>query len=212
MTIFMYLFLPLILTLFCFCYRSKKNIPVLYIGIMASIILCAIKMLFFYSHRIVPYSFTENFVYFLIRETLLPSVIIYGLFFCFSKDTLEFKLCSVFPLLTSFYVIYMPFCIVNAASGYMNSFSLFIKPILIGIMLITLGLSAREIFKYLQNKKYLFVSVYSLVIIIYLLVPAALESLYLINTSIIWSIICTVLYSAFPITLSVLKTLKIIKQ
>ena len=212
MTIFMYLLLPLILTLFCFCYKSRRNVPVIYMGIMASVIFCAVKMLFFYSHRIVAFSFSENFIYFLIRESFIPIVVICGLFFIFSKDEMEFKINSIFPLLTSFYIIYMPFVIYNSPSGYLNSFSLFVKPILYAVMLITIGISSKEIFKFIKNKNYLFVIIFASVVIIYLLIPAALESVYLITTSILWCVIGLVVYSAFPVIISILKTLKITKK
>ena len=212
MTIFMYLLLPLILTLFCFCYRSRKNVPIIFMGAMAAIILCAVKMLFFYSHRIVPFSFMENFSFFLIRESFLPAIIIYGLLLIFSKDTLDFKTYSVFPLLTSFYAIYMPYSIYNSPSGYFNSFSLFIKPISYAIMLISIGILSKEIGKNIKAKKFLFVALYVLAAIVCLIIPSILESYYLITTKLLVVIIITICFGAFPITYSVLKVLGKIKE
>ena len=199
MTIFMYLLLPLILTLFCFCYRTRKNVPIIFMGTMASIILCAIKMLFFYSHRIVPYSFTENLSYFLIRESLLPALFLYALFLIFSRDSMEFKTFAVFPLLTSFYMIYLPYVIYNCPSGNMNSFSLLLKPIIYAIMLISIGIFAKETEKAIKNKKYYFVVIYILASIIFLVIPSVLESWYLVTTKIVGVILCTVVSSSVTI-------------
>lgn len=208
----MFLFLPLVLTLYCFCYKSRKNVPVIYLGVLSAVIVCAFKMLFFYSHRIVPYAFGENFVYFLIRESLLPSLILYGLFFLFSKDEMKFKVNAIFPLVLSFYIVFLPYVIFNSPSGYKNPFSLIIKPIVYSLMIVMLGICGKKIYKFSTEKKYLLVVLFAFIAIVFMCAPAALETWYLLTTSYLWIILATVGYGAYPITYLILKALGKIEE
>ena len=76
----MFLLLPLVLAAWCFYKKDSHLIPVIFIGAVVAVLVCGFKAFFLYSHRIIPYSFQTNVMYLLIRQTLLPVILVYGLF------------------------------------------------------------------------------------------------------------------------------------
>ena len=80
-----------------------------------------------HAHRIVPYSLTGNFVYFLIRQTILPVVIVYGLFFAVSRDSVEYKVKSFLPLMLCFYMAFLPYTVVSSGSAIVPAYMIFVK-------------------------------------------------------------------------------------
>ena len=91
MMIFTFLFLILALAGCCLVTRKRSVIPVISCGATAAVLVCAFRTFFLYAHRVIPYSFGENFAFLLIRQAVLPILILYGLFFLLSRDSLEFK-------------------------------------------------------------------------------------------------------------------------
>ena len=152
----MFLLFPLLLAAWCFYKKDSHLIPVIVTGIVAAVLVCGFKAFFLYSHRIIPYSFERNVLYLLVRQTLLPVVLLYGIFFAWSKDSISYKIESFFPLLISFYMLYLPYTIISTSDGLYTSFPLFVKPVLFVVMIFSLGLSAKHIEKTLKNKKIFF--------------------------------------------------------
>lgn len=194
MYFFLLIFLPLVLTAYCFYVRNKTIAPVIFIGIMSSVIFCGFKMLFMYSHRVVPYSFIENLFYFLVKQTLLPCAVLYGLYFLVTKDDEEYKVNAVFPLLISFYIVFLPYTELTADSKKYTWFALFFKPFIILSMIVLLACCARFIYKAVKSSlrpqlvKGILFAVFALVM------PAVIESFYIIHTEIFIVIILAVLY------------------
>ena len=155
MYLFMFLLFPLLLAAWCFYKKDAHLIPAILLGLIAAVLVCGFRAFFLYSHRIIPYSFESNVWYLLIRQTLLPVILLYGIFFIWSKDTVSYKVEALFPLLVSFYMFYLPYTIVSASDHIYTTFPLFIKPVLFAVMLFSLGLAAKHIEKTLVNKKYL---------------------------------------------------------
>ena len=201
------------LVLYKFCYRKNKIFPFVCLGLISSFVVCAVEMFFFYPHRIVPFSFAYNFIYFLVKECFLPAVVVYGVFFLISKDTIEYKIDGIFPLEISFYMIFCPYTIINSSSGYMEPFSLFLKPIIYVAMFGAVEILAREMYKSIKSKvKIWMAAIYAVIILVYLVGPAAIESLYLMNTKFWLSIILTLCYVAYPVTYEVLNVISKIKD
>ena len=73
-------------------------VPVIAIGILTGIIVCACQSFFTFAHRVIPYNFMDNYLYLLFRQTILPLFILYLVFFLVSKDELQFKIDSFLPL------------------------------------------------------------------------------------------------------------------
>ena len=65
MLLFSFLLLPLLITWFCFYYKNRKVSSVIVFGAFAAILVCGFRAFFTFSHRVIPYDFTEIFIYFL---------------------------------------------------------------------------------------------------------------------------------------------------
>lgn len=209
----MYLILPLVLVLFCLCYRESKSLPLIFIGFMSAVIFCAVRMIFFFDHRIIHYSYMANFLYLLFRETLLPSLILYGVFFLISKDEMKYKISAIFPLEISFYIAFLPYQIINSSALPTSSFYLIIKPLIFIIMFATINIFAHDIYVTPKNKENLWkIILFSFLILVALGIPAAIESLYLVTTCLWLSILCTVAFAGYGGTRLVFMLIEKLKE
>ncbi len=192
----MLLLLPLILAAWCFYKKDSHLIPVIATGIIVAVLVCGFRAFFLYSHRIIPFSFGKNMWYLLMRQILLPVLLLYGLFLLVSRDKLSYKIEALFPLLISFYMLYLPYTILSSSENIITSFPLFIKPVLFTVMIFSLGLSVKHIEKTVKAKKYIFTVIWALICIISLFVPSILETMYILNMSYFLIIILSGIYSA----------------
>lgn len=199
MILFASLLLPVFLIGYFIIKKDKSIIMPVSIGVITALLVCLFRMFFVYAHRIIPYSFSQNFIYFILRQSVLPVFIIYGLFFLFSKDSLEYKIKMCFPLLVSFYMIYLPYIIITSSEGLYSFYPLFVKPVVFLMMIIVFSLCIEKIFDLFNNKKYVFFGLYILLMIAYLVIPAVFDSLYIIDTDIFIMSISSIIYCILPI-------------
>lgn len=192
----MFLLLPLILAAWCFYKKDSHLIPVIFTGAVAAVLVCGFKAFFLYSHRIIPYSFESNVLYLLVRQTLLPVILLYGIFFVWSKDKISYKVEAFFPLLISFYMLYLPYTIVSTSEGLYTSFPLFVKPVLFVVMIFSLALSAKHIEKTVRNKKYVFTVIWGIIALISVVVPSLLEGMYILDMNYLLLLVLSAVYSA----------------
>ncbi len=196
MYLFMFLLLPLILAAWCFYKKDSHLIPVIFTGAVAAVLVCGFKAFFLYSHRIIPYSFESNVIYLLVRQTLLPVILVYGIFFAWSKDEVSYKVEAFFPLLISFYMLYLPYTIISTSEGLYTTFPLIVKPVLFVVMIFSLALSAKHIEKTVKNKKYAFAVIWGIIGIVSVLVPSILEGMYILDMSYFLILVLSGVYSA----------------
>ena len=192
----MFLLLPLILLAWCFYKKDLHLLPVIFTGMLAAVFVCGFKAFFLYSHRIIPYSFSSNVLYLLIRQTLLPVILLYGIFFAWSKDKVSYKVEAFFPLLISFYMLYLPYTIISTSEGLYTSFPLFVKPVLFVVMIFSLGLSAKHVEKTVRNKKYLFSVIWIIIGLVSVFVPSLLEGMYILDMNYFLLLVLSGVYSA----------------
>ena len=192
----MFLLLPLILAAWCFYKKDSHLIPVIFTGAVAAVLVCGFKAFFLYSHRIIPYSFESNVIYLLVRQTLLPVILVYGIFFAWSKDEVSYKVEAFFPLLISFYMLYLPYTIISTSEGLYTTFPLIVKPVLFVVMIFSLALSAKHIEKTVKNKKYAFAVIWGIIGIVSVLVPSLLEGMYILDMSYFLILVLSGVYSA----------------
>ncbi|MCR4734975.1 MAG: hypothetical protein K5829_08235 [Treponema sp.] len=208
MLVFLFTVLPIALIFFLLSSKNRSNRFLVLLGIICAALLCIVKALFVFAHRIVPAAFGQNYLFYLMNEYFLPQFILYGLFFLISKDKLDFKLKSYFPLLTSFYALYMPYCIISATESEVYSgFSIFVKPMLYLAMLTQCGLSFYA-FTSEKKKSVLKIIISILLLIVYLFVPAIIETLYIMNMLPVLFIIISVIYIALPFVNILIKVIK----
>ena len=200
----MFLLLPLVLAAWCFYKRDSHLLPVIFTGAVAAVLVCGFKAFFLYSHRIIPYSFESNVLYLLIRQTLLPVILLYGLFIVWSKDKISYKVEAFFPLLISFYMLYLPYTIVSTTEGLYTSFPLFVKPVLFVVMIFSLALSAKHIEKSIRNKKIIFAIIWILIGLVSVIIPSLLEGMYILDMNYLLVLVLSAVYSALLPVLFVL--------
>ena len=205
MYLFMFLLLPLILTAWCFYKKDTHMIPVIFTGLITAVLVCGFRAFFLYSHRIIPLSFATNMIYLLVRQTLLPVVVLYGVFFLVSKDTVSYKVEAIFPLLISFYILYLPYTILSTSEKIITTFPLLVKPVLFTVMIFSLALSAKHIEKTVTGKKYFSCTVWILISLVCVVFPSVMETMYLLDKSyflilILSGVYCLVLPGLFIVS------------
>lgn len=208
MLLFMFLLLPVVLAGYCFYRKDSKMIPSIFIGLMSAVLVCLFRTFFLYAHRVIPYSLGSNIGYLLIRQTLLPVLILYGIFIAVSKDGLEYKGKAVFPLLTSFYMVYLPYSIITTSEGLYSGFSIFVKPLLFAFMILFVSFCAIRIVKAIEDKKIIFIILYSVAALLYLFMPVLIESYSIINENMVLQVILSIVYCLVPAGIQTVLILK----
>lgn len=208
MLLFLISLLPLFLIGYCLKVRTQKVVPVIFTGAFTAVIVCAWKMLFVLSHRIIPYSFSQNFVYFLVKETLIPAVILYAIYFLISKDNVEFKINTYLPLELSFYSVYLPYCVISSTSSAYSGFSIFIKPMIFAMMIAETGVALRDIYRGVTANKKGDVVLNIILILFFMAMPPVIEAIYSLNYSlwILWG--SSAVYLILPAVLYLLNKRK----
>lgn len=196
MYLFMLLLLPLILAAWIFYKKNPHMIPVIFTGLITAVLVCGFRAFFLYAHRVIPFLFGLNMWYLLLRQTLLPIIALYGIFFAVSKDTISYKVEALFPLLISFYILYLPYTILSTSEKVITTFPLFIKPVLFTVMIFSLGLSAKHIEKTIRAKKYFFTAVWIIIALVSIVFPSVTETMYLLDMSYFLILVLSGVFSA----------------
>lgn len=183
---------------FCLYYKDKKIVPSIFIGFMSGILVCAFKTFFLYSHRVIPYSLIQNFVFVFFKQIFLPMVILYLLFFFFSKDEYKYRGDSCCPLLLSFYMVFLPYTIVTTSEGLYSGFNVFVKPVVFAFMIIQVSYSVKKIIEALLDKNIKIVVFQSFLGIVYMIFPAILESCFIIDQYSFIALMISIAYCAIP--------------
>ena len=165
-------------------------------GLIAAVLVCGFRAFFLYSHRVIPFSFGKNMWYLLLRQTLLPVVLLYGLFFLISRDTISYKVEALFPLLISFYLLYLPYTILSTSEKIITTFPLFIKPVLFTVMIFSLGLSAKHIEKTVKAQKYVFTVIWGFIALVSIVLPSVVETMYILDMNYLLILVISGVFSA----------------
>ncbi len=181
MFLFLIILLPSALAYYLISADDKAVIPVALTGILSAALFCALKAFFSFIYRVPSASFLPNYAYVLFGQTLVPSAVVYLLFFFLSKDTLLFRIKSCFPLLCSFFAVYLPYHVIAGSASSYSVFELFLKPVLYLMMLTSASLCVRFVFRSFgeNGRKMKIVWISALCVI--LLVPAAVETAWFIG-------------------------------
>lgn len=211
MLLFSFMVIPLLLTCFCMYYKNKDIVPVVVMGLVAGILVCAFKTFFLFSHRVVPYSLSENYVYLFFRQAFIPVILLYAIFFIFSKDSLDYKINAYFPLELSFFTVFLPYLTVSSSEGLYSTYSLFVKPFVFAGMIIMTAIMVRWAYKTFTLKKIYFTVIFVLLALGYIMLPALFEAMYLIKEKVALVMIFSSLYFILPFILIFLTGIKKIK-
>lgn len=210
MIAFLILLIPAALLMYWIWTKEKKDIIAIFCGLISATVFTALKVFFTFSHRLVPYSFSENFGYYLAKYSCLPVLVVFIVFSLVAKDTIEYKVKSFFPLVSSFYMVYLPYSIMSFSSSIYSGYEIFLKPLVYLAMLVQCGLSINSIYRSVISKKILFVIVNILLFIFYLIFPAISDALYAINYKFALIVVFDILFMIVPFGLCIFYLIKAI--
>lgn len=201
----MFLFLILLFpTVLCFCcFHSTKKIygflvaAGAFLGILAS----GCTALFSYMHRIPEFSLCSNFFYYFLKEYALPLVFVYALYFFATKDSVEFRVKAFFPVVAAFYAVYMPYCVIASSSAAFSFFQLFAKPVLMLSEVFFASFFAYRIYCAAVSKNISKIIVLSFSALVMLVIPPALETMYLLSIALPVVYIVAAVFALFALVL-----------
>lgn len=178
MIFFLILLMPVSLFVYYAVYPKNKFLTLTFAGLFFSLLVCAIRFIFFYSHRLVPDNFLENFIYYFIRMIVIPFVL-YGAFCLVSKDTGDFKIKAFFPFIGGFTCVFYPYFFLAMSNSVYSGYDLFFRPVLYLAMLISFSLFLKKI--YLAHKKENSKLKYILLSVLFTLFPVVVDTMYFMN-------------------------------
>ena len=178
MFLFLLLLFPLIV-IFYFCNNTKRQYQfVFFASFLVSMIFCTIAGLFGTSFHLYKADFFSYFLFLSLIEIFIPLVLLTGIFFLWSKDSVDFKINALFPLYAGFYMIYVPFRELFRSPEY-SFFGMFCKPVLFVCMAAGIPSLIMLLYNYL-----------------YLFIPAVLEAWFFCSGNILGVILCAFAYAA----------------
>ena len=208
MLLFLILLLPIAFTAYIFTVKDKKIILPAIAGFFTAVIVCACRYFFSYEHRLIYFSFSDNFIYYLVKQNVLPLVIVSILFALITRDTWEFKIKNFFPVMCPFFAVYLPYCVITASEYYYQAYDLFLKPFIYLAMLVQISYSLIRFYESIVNKKIPFAVLHALLILFYLVYPAISDALYVINYNFAVILSVGIIYTLVPAVLLVIRELK----
>lgn len=177
-----------------------------FIGALAGILVSGGTAVFSYMHRVPEYSFVSNFLYYTLKEYALPVVLVYAVYFFVTKDDFDFRVKAFFPVLSSFQAIYMPYCTIASNTAAFSFYLLFVKPVVVLSMVFLCSLIAYKIYRCANENKILFIVLYALAALVTLLVPAVLETMWLMEMLLPLVYVAAVLYGLLALILFFVET------
>ena len=198
MLLFLILLLPAAFITYAFTIKDRSIILPAFAGLITAAFVCACRFFFSYEHRLIYFSFSENFIYFLVKQSFLPLFIVAAVYALVSRDKAEYKVKSFFPLMCSFFAVYLPYCVITASEVYYQAYDLFLKPVIYLAMLVQIALSLLALYNGIKNRKYVTAVFNGLIIILFAIYPAVSDSLYAIDFSFALILILGIAYSAIP--------------
>lgn len=178
---FLFLLFPCALVAYCAKFYDRAVILTAVVGSVFSAIFCAIKFMFSFMHRVSPFNFFDNYIYVFLGQVLFPAAAVFAVFCLVSRDGAVFKSRMFFPLVASFYAIYLPFHIIVYNESAMSAYELFAKPVMFLSYIACMALCVVKITETIIAKKTYFAVAWCAIAICVLLVPAAIESAWIIG-------------------------------
>ncbi|MBQ9495014.1 MAG: hypothetical protein IJR50_05175 [Treponema sp.] len=179
---FLIIIIPTVLTYYFVASGERETVPVAFIGFIISVIVCAIKAFFSFSHHIFRANFLSNYAYIALAYSIVPIAVVYAVFIVFSGDTMKFRIKAYFPLLCAFFAVYIPYTTLAGSRTAYDVFELFFKPTLYALMLCLSSVCLRYGYcAYVDNDKKSDSIIWTTIFAASLLVPAAIETMWLIR-------------------------------
>lgn len=208
MLLFLLLIIPCVLALYCVYTKSTKSLLVMFTGLMVAVIYCAVRVIGFYSHRLIPDSFSSNYIYYLLRYTLIPVISIFVVYILLTRDSWELKFSMFFPLLGTFYAVFIPYKVIAFTQSVYSGYDIFLRPIVYIAMIGQVAFCLYYAYMCFTQKKIAFGILNIIILAVYLLVPAALDSMFALNEKTGIVVLAGLIYSLIPASYGAYKLIK----
>ena len=200
MKLFLLLLFPLSFAIWI-CSKKGPRAPFYFnafLGVLLAAIFCAYKYFFSPYYFLTPDSFFRNFIHIFLEEILLPlSVLTAAFLFIYKKDKIASRVQNIFPFYMGFYAVYMPFRVLGAEPPY-SAFALFVKPAMFLFMILVLNSRQKVLFvpaqRALLSAKE--AAIYWSSFAVDLLMPAAVEALWILGMKPPLTILFLLIYAA----------------
>lgn len=207
MYLFLFILLPAALYIYFNSFGEKSLLTLSFTGIITGVVVCGIRFIFFYSHRIIPNAFFSNYFFYLSRIILLP-LLVYLVFFLISRDTIELKFKAFFPLLAGFYITYLPYYFLTMATSVYSNYDLFFRPIIYIAYLGGTCFALLRCYEAFINKNLMGKILYIVMTVLYILIPAAIDTSYVINVAFPLFAVIGIVYIVLPVVLIFFEKIK----
>ena len=169
-----------------------------FLGLFLAAVFCSYKYFFSPYYFLTPDSFFRNFIHIFLEQILLPlSVLTAAFLFIYKKDKLAVRLQNIFPFYMGFYAVYTPFRVLGGQPPY-PAFALFVKPAM--FLLMILVLNSRQKVLFVPAKRALLstkeAAVYWASFAVDLIMPAAVEALWILGMKPPLTILFLLIYAA----------------
>ncbi|MBR5095575.1 MAG: hypothetical protein IK094_00525 [Treponema sp.] len=200
MNLFLLLLFPISFAIWI-CSKKGARAPFYFnafMGLLLAAIFCAYKYFFSPYYFLTPDSFFRNFIHILLEEILLPLAVLTAAFlFIYKKDKIASRILNIFPFYMGFYAVYMPFRVLSGEPPY-PAFALFVKPAMFLFMILVLN--SREKVLFVPAQRALLdakeAAIYWTSFVVDLLMPAAVEALWILGMKPLLTILFLLVYAA----------------
>ena len=200
MFLFLLLLFPLSFAVWI-CSKKESRAPYFFnafLGLVLAAVFCAYKYFFSPYYFLTPDSFFRNFIHVLLEEIILPLAVLTAAFlFIYKKDKIASRVQNIFPFYMGFYAVYTPFRVLSGEPPY-PAFALFVKPAMFLLMILILNSRQKVLFvpaqRALLSAKE--AAVYWSSFVVDLVMPAAVEALWILGMKPPLTILFLLIYAA----------------
>jgi hypothetical protein len=179
MILFLLACIPLCV-LFAYCVQKKAigvYIPALCFGLFAGIFFCFVHGFFAFPSRMVSASYADNLFKTLLFYNLLPQLALCGFFLLVSRDTAAYKREAYFPLVASFFAVFVPYRILRAPF-IPGAYELFVLPLMYALQIVVIARCLKLIVPaFAENQTILEKLALCLCFLVFLVLPQTAEAL-----------------------------------
>lgn len=150
------------------------------LGFFPAIAWCIIDEFFIYATHRFTDSLSACYVYLLVKDSLLPTLTLSGLYLLLSRRPMENRTFALLPLLAAFYMAYLPYSVITGAERF-SPFLCFIKPLLTCAYIELTALCSMGLCGSVKSGSKAFAAVFAVLILLVLALPALAESLWYLN-------------------------------
>lgn len=150
------------------------------LGFFPAIIWCVIDEFFIYATHRFTDSLSACYAYLLLKDSLLPTLTLSGLYLLLSRRPMENRTFALLPLLAAFYMAYLPYSVITGTERF-SPFLCFVKPLLTCAAIELTALCSMGLCGSIKSGRKVPAAAFVLLILLALALPALAESLWYLH-------------------------------